>query len=365
MVKKYGTSTLLDTLATYDKDNVFEYGVDRMLEHLADLAELHNDLMNDVFATFMSRTTDKIFRFGADAVEGEMTEVDEDGLADVQKVAVAGYDVGFPLRMYQYGRQWTDRFLRKSSVSDIAIQVTAAQVADAKKLKRVALDALFRPTNYTFNDRLDNYVDLPVKALINADSSAIPMDPFGATFDGSTHTHYLARAGASLAASDIVGAINTVIEHNVNGGRVSVWINTAQEAAVRAFTANFMPLYRPLLEPGPGNPNDQLTVDTRFDPYSINNRQIGVWDGFVEVWTKPWVPANYILVIIEGGNNEPVLRMRTDPDFPDWRMVSRDGVHPIYNEHFERTFGVGVWNRLACAVLYTGNTVYAAPVLTG
>jgi hypothetical protein len=368
MAIRFGTNMILDTLGVLDKANVniLEYGIDNMWTHLEDLRTIHNNFTEDIFSTFMARTTEKIHRLGVDAVEGSMQEVSEDGLADVQKVAVTGYDIGLPLRMYQYGRQWTTRYLQKATVQELGAQIIAAQTADIKNLRAEAMKALFRATNYTFVDRLDNYQDVPVKALINADSSPIPRDPFGATFNGATHTHYLARAGGAVVAAGIQGLINTLVEHDVKGGQIVLYINKAQEAAVRAFTSNFEPLLPPLFQQAPGSTNDGILGDPRIDPYVIDDRIIGVWDSFVWVRTKPWVPANYYLAVIEGGSNEPVLMMREDEiaSLRGFRSIGQDGVHPIFHNHFERECGFGVWNRLGAAILYGGNTVYAVPVFT-
>jgi hypothetical protein len=37
--------------------------------------------------------------------------------------------------------------------------------------------------------------------------------------------------------------------------------------------------------------------------------------------------------------------------------------HPLTAQFFGRYFGFGVWERTAAAVLYAGNTTYAAPTL--
>jgi hypothetical protein len=362
MATNYGTYTLLDTLATFDKTNAFDYGLDDLYGHFRDLLEVHNRIVDDMFPMFVSRTTDKIRRVGTGTGDGSMVEVGEDGLADVQKTPFGGYDVGFPLRLYQYGAQWTERFLRKASVADLTRKVVAAQTADIKRIRKGVLDALMGATNFTFTDYLDNRQDLPVKRLINADSTIIPMDPFGATFNGATHTHYLATA--SLTAANIVALILTLTEHDVKGGRVDLFINKASEAAVRAFTSNFDGLQAPLLDPGGGSTAD-VVRGPRDTPYMIDNRLIGVWDGFVWVWVKPWVPANYLIAVVNGGDQDPVLLMREDTEgsFRGLRTFS-DARHPLFIQHWEREFGVGVWNRFSAAVLYTASGTYAVPTIT-
>ena len=94
----YGTLQILDELATADNDNVFTYGEDRLYEHVRDIIQAHNAMTEDIVADFVERTTSQVDRFGAEAVTGEMVDIDEWGTPDVQKAEVAGYDIGWPLR---------------------------------------------------------------------------------------------------------------------------------------------------------------------------------------------------------------------------------------------------------------------------
>lgn len=366
MAKNYGTLQLLDTLAVIDKDNVFTYGEDRLYQHIRDLLDAHNRMTQDVLGFLADPTNDNIRRYGAQPVSGEMVEVDEYGAADVQKTAVVGYDVGFPLRAYQYALGWTKRYFEIKTVADIAKEYVAAQQADVKNLKRRALQAFFRATNYSFIDRLTNSQTLPVKALTNADGTAIPYDEFGNSFDGSTHTHLVGAASGTLAAADITALVDNLVEHGVNGGQVVLFVNTAQEAAIRGFTSNFDPFQAPLLSPGGGSTADVVAGGQKDNPYRIDDRPIGIWDGFVMVWTKPWIPASYIVALLVGGTNEDVLALRTRPvlGYGSYRLVGQFDNFPLRATHFEREFGVGVWNRLAAAILYTGGTSYVQPTIS-
>jgi hypothetical protein len=363
MAKNYGTLQLLDTLATIDRDNVFTYGEDRLYRHIRDLLNAHNRMTRDLATFLVDYTTDNIRRFGAQPVQGEMVEVDEYGAADVQKTAVTGYDIGFPLRGYQYALGWTKKYFEVKTVADIAKEYVAAQNADIRNIKRRVLNAFFRATNYNFIDRLTNSQTLPVKALINADGSDIPYDEFGNSFDGSTHTHLVGHGGA-YAAADITALINNVKEHGVNGGQIVLLCNTAQEAGIAAFTSNFDGLQAPMIDPGPGSTADVVRF-RRNNPYQADDRPIGIWDGYVVVWTKPWIPAGYIVAIVVGGANESVLEYRTRKirGYGNFRLVGDHDHYPLRATHFEREFGVGVWNRLGAAILDTANSAYTQPTI--
>lgn len=358
----YGTLSLLDTLATIDKDNAFTYGEDRLYAHIADLLKAHNAMTQDMLGLFAAPTVDKIRRYGAQTVGGVMVEADEWGAADVQKTSVAGYNVGFPLRSYQYALGWTKKYFEVKTVADIAKEFIAAKDADIKNIKAQMLRALTRATNYTFTDRLDDSVDLPVKALMNADSTSIPPDEYGNTFNGATHTHLLARV-STFAASDVTAAIDTVVEHGVGGGQVLLLINRAQEAAVSAFTP-FTPLQAPMIAPGPGSTAD-VPLFANDNPYRIDDKPIGIWDGYVVVHVKPWVPANYLFVVLVNSNQPKVLAIRNRPiaGYGQFRIVGEHDHFPLRAQWFEREFGIGVWGRLQAAVLYIGGTSYVAPTV--
>jgi hypothetical protein len=295
-----------------------------------------------------------------------MVEVDEYGLADVQKVSVAGYDIGFPLKAYQYAVGWTRRYLERATVGEVAANLVAAQAADIRNIKREILRALFRATNYTFIDRLTDGTSLPVKALQNADGAGIPMDQWGNTFNSATHTHLVGRAGGSLAASDISALVDNVTEH-AESGELVIYIPLGLQTTVEGFTSNFKTLQAPLIDPGPGSTADVVLNGQKDNPYDVNDKLIGIWDGFVRVYVKPWMPANYILAYMRGGNmggSALEYRRPTLAVAANFRLVWEDEHYPLRARTMEREFGIGVWNRLGAAILYTGGTSYVQPTLT-
>lgn len=365
VVLNYGTLVTIDTLQAIDAANIFEYGEDLLYQHIRDLLDIHNAQVRDMTTLLVEPTTERVARYGNQAVTAEMVEVDEFGAADVQKTAVVGHDIGWPLRKFQYALGWTRNYFEVKSVADLAKEYVAAQDADAKNVRRKILQALFHPTNNTaYQDRFIDGVTLPLRALINADGTTLPMDEYGNTFDGSTHTHYLARAGGTLAASDVTALVDTVVEHGVHGGEVVLYINKAQQAAVSAM-ALFDPFQKPLIEPGPGSTADVVAGGRVLNPYTVDDRPIGVWDGYVIVWTKPWMPANYLATIITGGRNPKVLRQRRRnvAGYGDFRLVGQHDHFPLRADHMEREFGVSVWNRVGAAVMYAGGTSYVEPTI--
>jgi hypothetical protein len=199
-------------------------------------------------------------------------------------------------------------------------------------------------------------VSLAVKAFLNADSAAIPNGPNGESFDGATHTHYVARVGA-LAASDVTAAIETVIEHH-NTGQAMLYINRAQEAAIRAMTANFSPYTDVRVIPA----STAQVANGSLIQTNLYNRAIGIFDG-AEVWVKPWIPANYMFAFVMGAPKPLVLRER-NAGSSGLQIAAEDEAYPLRARTVEAEFGVGVWTRTNGVALYVGGTSYVTPTIT-
>ena len=163
----YGTLSVLDTLAAAQQ-SVVAYGEDRAWSEISAALQAHNAQVSELTGLLMETTEDRQRRYGTpDSMV--MTEVDEFGRADAQKIA-AGSTIGFPLRLYSIALQWTRKYFQNATTQELAAQVDAAFDADVKAVQREIKRALFLPTNYTFTDALVDNVDLGVKRLVNAGS---------------------------------------------------------------------------------------------------------------------------------------------------------------------------------------------------
>lgn len=344
----YGTLAALDTLATATNTTVTAFGEDRAFAEIDAALAAHNRLEQELLGNFVERTQDKLRRYGSqDSMS--MDELDEFGRPDAQKLS-AGTTVGFPLRLYGTTLQWTRKFFQNAMASELAAQTAGAMDADSRIIQREIKRALFYPTNVTFVDRLTDGVSLPVKRLVNADSQEMPLGPNGETFTASSHTHYLYTASTSLAAADLSGLIEAVVEHHASG-QAQVWINRAQETAVRGLTGFTAYLDARII------PADTATrTGANLSSYNLNDRAIGVFSAggvSAEVWVKPasLIPSGYLLAWVDGA--PPVLAMRTrNANSGNLELVADDEAHPLRARSFEREFGVGVFTRTAAAVLF-------------
>src|SRR6266571_2505179 len=193
----YGTLTTLDTLASLRASTglVVDIGEDVAWESIQAALDAHNQLLQESLTGFVDMTTDQLRRYGGPD-NMVMEELDEFATPGAQKIA-AGVTLGFPLKLFGGGLQWTRTALQNMLASELAAQATAMLDADIKNVHKQLKLALFTPTNYTFEDRRVAHVNLPIKALVNADSAPIPIAPDGTTFNGATHTHYLGTASCA------------------------------------------------------------------------------------------------------------------------------------------------------------------------
>lgn len=380
----YGTLQILDTLGAANNQNVIQFGEENLAGFLQQLLDAHNRLVGDIFGTFVGFTNERLTAYGTGMTAGQMVDVDEYGVADAQKIPFTQDTVGFPLRRKQYSLQWTGDYLAKARPIELATQLLSATDADLLAIYSAIRTALFNPSNNTtYRDRFVDSATYTIKALINADGSSLPPQPItGNTFNGGTHTHYLATA--SLTEADYLAAVETIREHGfVGNGRIIAAIPKSKEAAVRAFSGFNAYTDARIIYGTNANRADQ-TVDLM----QLEDRAIG-FDGVAEIWVKPWVPDNYLCFYVEGGVGEPVLGFRTPQagpvnpagglatpapnpvlaggapvgagDFGALRIVADFDRFPLHARVMQRDFGIAVWNRLNAAILYTGGGTYTAP----
>lgn len=358
MAPNYGTLSILDTLATYNNTSVLEFGEEELAGFLTIILDAHEQLIGDILADFVGTPPDRETSYGVNATSGDMVEVDEYGLADAQKIPFSPSSVGFPLRRTQYTLQWTRDYLATTSPREMANQVLGITLADERYFYTALRRALLKATNNTaYIDRFVDNRNFTIRALVNADSQAIPPQPVtAATFDGSTHTHYLATA--SFVEANLVSLIETVREHGLDGGTIRVYINAAQEATVRGF-ADFTP-YTDARIIYSANADRAAQTTSQVD---LEDRAIG-FHGPAEVWVKPWVPASYVIANRVGGAGDPVIGWRrpvgANAPFGNLRIAAELDRFPLHAQTMQRMFGFGVWNRTRAAVLFTGGGSYVS-----
>lgn len=331
------------------------FGMSTIRQILDNDIAAHNAIVNLILSEMADMTTDRQRIYGT-STAGDMTEVDEYGRAPTQ-LNKPGSTVAFPLRLYQFPIGWTRKWLETKTPADLATAVQSAEKAHLRAIQTEVKKALLLSANYTFIDFLDDKVSLAVKRLLNADSEPIADGPNGETFTASSHTHYLARV-STLAASDLTGLINHVVEHG-HGGAVKVAISRTDEATVRALTG-FTAYIDPRLVAGAATTNQP---GARLDIGRVDNRAIGIF-GAAEVWVKSWMPANYFFCWDSAAPGKPLgFRQRNATTLQGLRIAADLDDYPLQAQYMEAEFGLGVWTRTNGAVLYIGDTTWADPTI--
>lgn len=356
MAPKTGTYGVADLLANLNTiGGVNSFSVDQIAQIIAQDNQNYSALVTQALADLCETTEDQVRGSGGSA-GGDMMEVEEHSRGPTQK-DIPGYLIGFPLRKFQYPLGWTAQWERLATPNDVAMKNAAAQAADLRRTRYEIQKAIFTATNYTFRDFLINkaITALPVKAFINADSTAIPNGPNGEVFDGTTHTHY--DASATLTAAAVQAAINDVAEHRA-GVDIRVVINQTDLGSYQALTG-FVPLQVPYVTL---NLAANQVATPRLEIGRMDNRQVG-WFGAAQVWTKPWGVANYQITYDAAAPQKPLVR-RVEKNSRGLFVAAEIDAHPLRAQYTEDFYGFGAWNRTALHVLRFNNASYAAPTLS-
>lgn len=370
----YGTLRVADTLEALRiaGGTVISYGEDRVWEAVNALLNAHNALLADQMRVLCEVTTTRFGRVGAGSTM-TMQKLDETGVPQPQAIT-AGAEQGLPLERWGNGLQWTKLYLEQCSMEEFAAQLEALLTSDLRNTQNLLRTALFNATNYTFYDRFCDGVALGVKRLQNADSSPMMPGPNGETFTASSHTHYAGTS--SFVVGDLTTLIGNVTEH-YNSGDMYVYINSAQEATVKAFTGFTAYLETSIIPASTTSYSDKQKLDMA----NTYNRAIGRIGG-AEVWIKPWIPASYVLAFITGrpplrmrvrgnggavdgsGSNNSIMNGGTIRGNGDLTLVADVDLYPLRSKMYLREIGFGAWHRTSAAVLYTANATYASPTFT-
>jgi hypothetical protein len=354
----FGTTFTLDVAADQNT-TVADIGEDNIWANLDAYFAAHNELFMQASTQIAETTTDRMRRYGATA-DMVAQELGEFGQPSAQKFGPTGYNVGFPLRRYGFALQWTRFAFENMAAGEFEKLVNGITDADEQALYAAIRRAIFTPTNYTFTDWMERPpVDLPVKRLLNADSDPIPTGPSGLAFTGSSHTHYTGvTTGNAPTETEAIAAIENAVEH-FNTGTVRVFINRAEESDYIAFT-NF----KAYVDARLSNQLAAIVANGTLDTRNLYDRAIGLLAG-AEIWVKPWVPAGYWFISVDGPDKPLVMRVPKVAGANGLRLVAQDENYPLRASEWEHRFGFGVWNRAngVAVDVATGTATYTDPAL--
>lgn len=354
-----GISTLDQLNAVELNGSAIEYGLDRINVEVNKTLQMYNKQVDELLsAEICENLTEQVKVFNTGEI-GEGIEGNEFSRGMTMNTNGI-WQVGFILKKYLFNVGYTFDWLQIASVGEVSRKLIELQGMHQKNTRKQIMKALFTlNTNDTSRDEFDNGEEVTVRGFWNADSSNMPANAAGKTFDGSSHSHYLGSVSGSVAASDINGLINTIVEHDVTEG-LFLAINPEDTSTIEAFTSNFTPLASPVM-------NYNVTDVTKLTQTSddMNNRQIGFWNRWIPVWTKPYVPQHYMTCLSTGNSmGKPIgRRLHKVSAMRGLRLNSTSLMEPLITERAISFEGYGILNRSAGGVLLMNNSSYSAPTL--
>lgn len=353
----YGTLTTLDQYA--GSGTMVAQIESDLSAAISNALAVHNGIMEDAISAFASLTDQQQLPYVTSG-NMELDELDDNATPDTQKNAGVG-SLGLPLRFYGVAVQWNRHWRLNTPAGALVSQLNSAADADVRNATRQIRRRLLTPTNTTgYLDKLQTGLTYDLQALLNADGMAIPPGLNGESFDPATHSHY--TASASFTAAALSGLIDNVVEHGVSGG-VRVYINRAQESAVRGFDG-FVGYVDARTNPA----LTETTASTALDLTDPTDRAIGLFDG-AEIWVRnAFAPANYQIAIDTGAPDARALVIRTrsggmagDAYQGGFGTLFEEDDHPLRATGLGREFGVGVRHREKAAVHFSSGGTYVVP----
>jgi hypothetical protein len=259
--------------------------------------------------------------------------------------------------------QWTRTYFKNATGQEFAEQFVAAQDADVRKIFTDIKRAMYYPTNKTVVDKLvNNAISLSVKALTNADSTAVPLAPDGTSFNAADPyplpLHGEHRPGRrrrhrrdqhrrrALQRRQGAGL------HQLGAGDRHAGADRLHGRHARAD------------RPGVDEP---IRAGQRPRHRQFYNRQIGYFGNqAAEVWVKPWAVSGYVLVFMKGPRKPLAWRTRSG-DSGGLELAAENETFPLRARQLVREYGISVWERTNGASLYIdtgGAAAFVAPTIS-
>lgn len=356
----FGTLQVLDTIgarkaAASDYLNLYDEAT--LYDQIQAYLDAHNRIMADMMSDLVVSVGDRRFMTWGDVDSVDMIDADEFSRPDTQKSQESPTGLGLPLYGKQIAWQVTNLFMQNKTVGDLEQLITNITDADRRDLLKTVRRTLFTPTNNTSyvdrrTDRASFSTTFPLRAFLNPDGASIPRSPYGASFDGSSHNHFLGTS--SFANTDLDAGLDTVQEHYLEGMQ-RVYIAKSLETTVRGFTG-FYPYFDARLRVGM---DTTAALAQSLDTTNAEDRAIGIYKN-AEVFVKFWVPSGYVFFF--NLNAPKPLGMRTRNGMQGNLHIAADlEIYPLRAQFMEREYGLAVIERANGACLYTGNSSYAAP----
>lgn len=331
----------------------------------------------------LSFTVDNVIEDVVQPGQEKFEEATEFGIPTGIRPAPQPTARAYPFKWYDTRAAYTFQFLAGgpsnsagASSQQLDAILNTVMEADNQLQFELVMKALFNNVN---RDTLIDGATYKVPALYNADGSYIP--PFeGNTFDGSTHTHYMATGSTQahiFDPTDVQDAATTVEHHGYTramGYNVLILMNPADALATVATwergttyggelsTYDFIPSagQNLVVQLPPG-----FTLVGGLPPNRFAGLDVaGSWGPYLIV-THGNIPSGYFAAVATRGTNTNTnvvgIREAANPGLRG--LVLRPGNnqnYPLIDSYYIRGLGTGVGPRGAAAIMFNG-AAYAVP----
>lgn len=306
-------------------------------------------------ANFLGRQTTNHVEAYFGTTSGRMQRADQYSRPDLVRQAPPKYYQYYPLNRFEDGTGWTDDYLDRATLRDLANDAISQAQRDQNNILWEAMRALLRKDSYTFQDEIQG--PLTIRPFLNGDGSLTPperVSASGSAFDG-THTHYWGTNNATLAQSHLQTIKDHLTHHGYEQDLV-LWIASNLQDEVEGMT-DFAPLPDPLVR-------TEFTA-ARFAVGVTDPDAIGRVLGF-EVAVKPHMPDDYMFAWSRAVGPPLLERISDLPQRRGLRIVAQERSYPLRNSMWERRFGFAPYNRInGVAVQVVASATYTNPTAYG
>lgn len=267
------------------------------------------------------------------------------------------FSIGYDFGWYDLGERFTWQFLADADSNQVTALQSAVLDAHSRLEFELVLAALYNNTNRI---AVVDDVDIPVKALYNADGT-VPPSYKNTTFDG-THNHYMVSGAVTVDSGDLEDLSEQLRHHGydkTNGVTQLVLVNSREGKVIRGFrradgdSFDFIPATGEpqdlILEPG-----QQISGGRPANTYNGLN-VIGKYGDMIII-EDDLFPAGYVTIVGSGGSmnlNNPVgIREHRNPGLRGLRLVKgRDADYPLIDAFYNVGLGTGIRQRGGSAVM--------------
>ncbi|WP_239657106.1 hypothetical protein [Mycobacterium riyadhense] len=278
--------------------------------------------------------------------------------------------LGYKFGDFDLASRFSWRFLRDADIRQVDAVFNGILAADNQLVTATILRRLFDPAEQR------NEHGMRVFGLWSGTDGLTPPSYMGRTFAQNT-THYIPSQASQIDAADIEDAIRLIVRKGygtASNSKLLILANSDESELIQAWRAG-----EPSRPSGPDASYDFIPANDAPPWITQTGELIGqpvpgeIWGLKVEGSYGPalliqsdFIPSGYVAVVASSGPNSVnnVMGFREHPNtaYQGLRHIPGEGQYPIVGSYSQRSFGVGVRQRGAAAVIQvTNSSSYTAP----